>query len=90
MPDRRRPMFTMSVAAEGAKGSLAEAPLDLAVEDLRGQLYLAVRAGGVAVYLTECEAKALASAVRALSVLASAADSARDHVGGAETGRGLR
>ena len=81
MPERKRPMFTMSVAAEGAKGSLAEAPLDLGIEDLHGQSYLALRTGGVAAYLTECEARALASAVRALALLASAPDSARDHVG---------
>jgi hypothetical protein len=70
-------MFTMSVAAEGASGSLAELPLDLGIEDIHGQSYLALRAGGVAVYLTECEARAVASAMNALSVLASALDSAR-------------
>jgi hypothetical protein len=86
MPDRKRPMFTMTVAAERAKGSLAESPLDLGVEDLHGQSYLALRAGGVAVYLTECEARALASAARALAVLASAPDSARQHIGRARGG----
>ena len=86
MPERKRPMFTMSVAAEGAKGSLAESPLDLGVEDLHGQCYLALRASGVAVYLTECEARAVASAVEVLSVLASAPDSARRHIGRAQAG----
>ena len=81
MPERKRPMLTMSVAAEGPKGSLAEVPLDLGIEDVHGQSYLALRAGGVAVYLTECEARALAAAVRTLSILASAPDSARDHIG---------
>ena len=33
-------------------------------------------------YLTECEARALAAAVKALSILASAPDSARDHIEG--------
>jgi len=74
-------MLTMSVAVQGQGGSLAEAPLDLGIEDLHGQSYLALRAGGVAVYLTECEARALASAARALAVLATAPDSARDRVG---------
>jgi len=41
------------------------------------------------VYLTECEARALASAVKTLSILASAPDSARDHIEGPRT-RGER
>lgn len=83
---RKRPLYTMSVAAQGQTGSLAEMPLDLSVDDLRGQSYLALRAGDVVVLLTECEAKALASAVRTLSVLATAPDSARDHIGKAAPG----
>ena len=86
MPKRKRPMLTMSVAAERLRGSLAELPLDLGIEDIHGQSYLALRAGGVAVYLTECEARAVASAMNALSVLASALDSAREHVGGTRGG----
>ena len=86
MPERKRPMLTMSVAAEGAKGSLAEAPLDLGIEDLHGQSYVALRASGVTMYLTECEARAVASAVEVLSVLASAPDSARQHIGRARAG----
>ncbi len=78
---RRRPLYTMSMAAQGPTGSLAEVPLDLAIEDVRGQSYLALRAGGVAAFLTECEANALAAAVRTLSILATAPDSARDHIG---------
>jgi len=89
MPKRRRAMFTMSTAAEGAGRPLAEVSLDLGIEDVRGQSYLALRAGGVAVYLTECEARALAAAVKALSILASAPDSARDHIEGPRT-RGER
>ena len=86
MAGRKRPMLTMSVAVQGQGGSLAEAPLDLGIEDLHGQSYLALRAGGVAVYLTECEARALASAARALAVLASAPESARQHIGRARAG----
>ena len=86
MPESKRPMLTMSVAAERLRGSLAELPLDLGIEDVQGQSYLALRAGGVAVYLTECEARALAAAVRTLSILASAPDSAREHVGGTRGG----
>jgi hypothetical protein len=80
MPERKRPMFTMSTAAEGAGRSLAEVPLDIGIEDVRGQSYLALRVGGAAVYLTECEARALAAAMKTLSILASAPDSARDHI----------
>ncbi len=78
---RKRPLYTMSVAAQGRTGPLAEVPLDLAIEDVRGQSYLALRAGSVVVLLTECEANALAAAVRTLSILATASDSARDHIG---------
>lgn len=83
---RRRPLYTMSVAAQGKTGSLAEVPLDLAIEDVQGQSYLALRAGGVAVFLAEGEANALAAAVRTLSILATAPDSARDHIGRAAPG----
>ena len=83
---RKRPLYTMSVAAQGRTGPLAEVPLDLSVDDLRGQSYLALRAGSVEVLLTECEANALAAAVRTLSILATAPDSARDHIGKAAPG----
>ena len=83
---RKRPLYTMSVAAQERTGPLAEVPLDLAIEDIRGNSYLALRAGGVAVLLAEGEARALASAVRALSILATAPDNARDHIGKAAPG----
>jgi hypothetical protein len=86
MPERKRPMFTMSTAAEAAGRPLTKVPLDLGIEDVRGQSYLALRAGGVAVYLTECEARALAAAMKTLSILASAPDSARDHIERSRTG----
>ena len=86
MSERKRPMLTMSVAAGEPKAPLAEVPLDLGIEDVHGQSYLALKAGGVSVYLTECEARAVASAMKALSVLASAPDNAREHVGGNRRG----
>ncbi len=78
MAPRTRPPYTMSGAVQGQAGSLAEVPLDLAIEDVRGQLYLALRTGDVALFL--------ASTVRVLSILATAPDNTWDHIGNAAPG----
>jgi len=88
MPERKRAMFTMSVAAEGAKG-----------EPLRGSHESRVTSDECAAdghplstqdsalgTASQCEARAVASAVEVLSVLVSAPDSARRHIGRAQAG----
>ena len=87
----KRPILTMMVALqEGAAADpTAEVPLDVFIRDLRNESYLAIRSGANTVLLTEAEAEALVAAVRKLSILATALDSARDHIGKAsqEDGR---
>ena len=84
-----RPMLTMMVALQptGAPGPTAEVPLDVFIEGICADSYLALRAGSSAVLLTECEARALAIAIKELSIRATAFDSARDHIGKASAGR---
>ena len=79
----KRPMLTMMVAqqAEPTAGPVAEVPLDVFVQDIGGETYLALRAGGLSVLLTECEAEALIAAVGKLSIFATALSNARDHIG---------
>ncbi len=83
MPERKRPMFSMRAARQSGSpsGTISEVPLDLAVRDVRNNTYLALRAGEDSVLLTECEAEALAVAIRKLSVFASALDNARNFAG---------
>jgi hypothetical protein len=78
----KRPMLTMMVAqqADPAAGPTAEVPLDVLIQDIRGEAYLALRAGESSVLLTECEAEALTSAIGKLSIFATALCSARDHI----------
>ena len=86
----RRPMLTMMVAlqAEPAEGPTAEVPLDVFIQDIRGEAYLALRAGEFCVLLTECEAEALIAAVGKLSIFATALSNARDHIGRFPPGSG--
>ncbi|MHC5058173.1 MAG: hypothetical protein ACYTKD_26235 [Planctomycetota bacterium] len=83
MPERKHPMFSMRAALQSGSpsGTISEVPVDLSVRDVRNNTYLALRAGEDSLLLTECEACALAVAIRKLSVLATALDNARDHIG---------
>ena len=78
-----RPMLTMMVAqqAELAAGPTAEVPLDVFIQDVRGESYVALRAGELAVLMTECESVALVAAIEKLAIFATALCSARDHIG---------
>jgi hypothetical protein len=84
----RRPILTMTVAVRPAGASMptAEVPLDLAIREVKGGAYLALSAGDAEVLLTEPEAMALAAAIERLAALASAVDSARDHIGRSQAG----
>jgi hypothetical protein len=75
----KAPMFSMRSAQQRgpASGPIREVPVDLAIVDVRNNTYLALRAGEESLLLTECEARALAVAIRKLSVLATALDNAR-------------
>ena len=79
----RYPVLTMMVAhqADPAVRPSAEVPLDVFIQDIRGDAYLVLRAGKFSVFLTECEAVALVAAIEKLSILATALCSARDYVG---------
>ena len=79
----KRPMLTLMVAmqAEPAAGPTAEVPLDVFIQDVRGEAYLALRASKFSILLTECEAEALIAAVGKLSIFATALSNARDHIG---------
>ena len=83
MSEGKRPMFSMRAAQQrgSAAGMIREVPIDLSIQDLRNNTYLALRAGDDSVLLTECEAEALAVAIKKLSVFASALDNARDFAG---------
>jgi hypothetical protein len=80
MPERKHPMFSMRAALQldSPSGRIREVPVDLSVRHLRNNTYLALQAGEESILLTECEAEALAVAIRKLSVMATALDSARD------------
>ena len=86
MPERKHPMFSMRAAQQSvsSSGKISEVPVDLSVRDVRNNTYLALRAGEDSLLLTECEAEALAVAIRKLSVMATALDSARDFAGKAK------
>jgi len=90
MPEGKRPMFSMRAAQQSGSpsGKISEVPVDLSVRHFRNNTYLALRAGEDSVLLTECEAEALAVAIRKLSVFASALDNARDFAEGARTENG--
>ena len=79
----REPMFSMKAAQQrgSAAGTIRAVPVDLSIRDFRNNTYLVLRAGEDSLLLTECEARALAVAVRKLSVLATALDNARDFAG---------
>jgi hypothetical protein len=81
--ERKRPILSMRAALQSGSpsGTISEVPVDLFIRDVRNNTYLALRAGEESLLLTECEAEALAPAIRKLSVLATAPDSARDHIG---------
>ncbi|MHC5054461.1 MAG: hypothetical protein ACYTKD_07070 [Planctomycetota bacterium] len=83
MPEGKNPVFSMRAARQSGfpSGTISEVPIDLSVRDVRNNTYLALRAGEDSLLLTECEAEALAAAIRKLSVLATAPDNARDHIG---------
>ncbi len=83
MPERKHPMFSMRAALQRgtAAGTISEVPVDLSIRDVRNNTYLALRAGEDSLLLTECEAEALAVAIRKLSVMATALDNARDFAG---------
>ncbi len=83
MPERKRPMFSMRAARQSGSpsGKISEVPVDLFIRDVCNSTYLALRAVEDSLLLTECEACALAIAIRKLSVLATAPDNARDHIG---------
>lgn len=76
------PMLTMMVAlqAEPAVGPTAEVPFDIFIQNIRAESYVALRAGGFSVLLTECEAEALRAAIGKLSISATALCNARDHI----------
>jgi hypothetical protein len=82
MPEGKRPMFSMLAAQQRGTvcGTIREVPVDLFIQDYRNNTYLALRAGDDLLLLTECEAEALAVAIRKLSVMAAALDNARDFV----------
>jgi hypothetical protein len=82
MPGRKRPAFSMRAALQSGppSGTISEVPVDLSIKDVRNNTYLALRAGEDSLLLTECEAEALAAAIRKLAVLATAPDNARDHI----------
>ncbi|MHC5058696.1 MAG: hypothetical protein ACYTKD_28900 [Planctomycetota bacterium] len=83
MPERKRPVFSMRAARQSGppSGTISVVPVDISIQDVRNNTYLALRAGEDSLLLTECEACALAVAIRKLSVLATAPDNARDHIG---------
>jgi hypothetical protein len=83
MPGRKHPMFSMKASLQSGSesGRITEVPVDLLIRDVHNNTYLALRAGEDSLLLTECEACALAVAIRKLSILATAPDSARDHIG---------
>ena len=83
MPERKHPMFSMRAAQQSGPptGPIREVPLDLFVRDVHSNTYLALRAGEDCVLLTECEAEAVAAAIKKLSVFASALDNARNFAG---------
>ena len=85
-------MLTMMVALQAGPdaGPTAEVPLDVFIQDVRGEAYLALRAGKLSVLLTECEAEALIAAVGTLSIFATALDSARDFIGKARPADDVR
>jgi hypothetical protein len=76
-------MFSMRAAQQRgpATGTIKEVPVDLSIRDVRNNTYLALRAGEDSVLLTECEAEALAVAIKKLSVFAAALDNARNFAG---------
>ncbi len=90
MSEGKRPMFSMQAAQQrgSAAGTIREVPVDLSVQDFRNNTYLALRAGEDSVLLTECEAEALAVAIKKLSVFASALDNARNFAGKARADGG--
>ena len=73
-------MFSMLAAQQRgpATGAIREVPVDLSIRDVGNNTYLALGTGGRSLLLTECEARALAVAIRKLAVLATALDNARD------------
>jgi hypothetical protein len=75
----KEPMFSMRAAQQrgSAAGPIREVPVDLCIRDFRNNTYLVLRAGDESLLLTECEARALAVAIRKLSVMATALDNAR-------------
>jgi hypothetical protein len=83
MPEGKRPMFSMRAAQQrgSAGGTIREVPVDLFIRDVRNNTYLALRTGEDLVLLTECEAEALAVAIKKLSVFAAALDNARNFAG---------
>ena len=87
MPQRKHPMFSMRGALQSGpeNGRITEAPVDLSVRHFRNNTYVALRAGENSLLLTECEAEALAVAIKKLSVFASALDNARDFAGKTRT-----
>ena len=83
MSEGKRPMFSMLAAQQrgSADGTIREVPVDLFIRDVRNNTYLALRAGDDSVLLTECEAEALAVAIRKLSGSGAALDNARNFAG---------
>lgn len=77
----QRPMFTIAVAlrTRGEAGPTREEPLDILIEDIRGDGYLGIRTGGFTVLLNEYEARALGIAIEGLSEQATSLRSPRDY-----------